>query len=100
MCQRAHGAAFVTWVGVDEAALKLDDKSDRLSWFSSSNDAERGFCNKCGSTIFFKSQRWPGEIHIVRSNIDGKVDPEPQAHVFYDSHVSWINIEDNLSKRP
>ncbi len=88
MCQRAHGAAFVTWVGVDEVALKLDDNSDCLSWFSSSDNAERGFCSRCGSTLFFKSQRWPGEIHVVRSNINGNIDLEPQAHVYYDTHVS------------
>ncbi|MEE8527959.1 MAG: GFA family protein [Gammaproteobacteria bacterium] len=100
MCQRAHGAAFVTWVGVDEAVLRLDDNSDCLSWFSSSDNAERGFCGRCGSTLFFKSQRWPGEIHVVRSNIVGNIDPEPQAHVYYDTHVSWFDVEDNLGKKP
>ncbi len=100
MCQRAHGAAFVTWVGVDEVALKLDDNSDCLCWFSSSDNAERGFCSRCGSTLFFKSQRWPGEIHVVRSNIDGNIDLEPQAHVYYDTHVSWFDVEDDLGKKP
>ncbi|MGE5337814.1 MAG: GFA family protein, partial [Gemmatimonadota bacterium] len=29
-CQRAHGAAFVTWVGVDEALWRVDDSQHAL----------------------------------------------------------------------
>lgn len=52
--------------------------------------AERGFCTRCGSTLFFRSRRWPGELHIVRSNFDDPLDREPQEHVFYDTHAPWL----------
>jgi hypothetical protein len=31
MCQRAHGAAFVTWVSVDESRMTVRDSEKRLA---------------------------------------------------------------------
>lgn len=97
MCQRSHGAAFVTWVGCDVNSFRLtDDKA--LVWFASSKAAERGFCRKCGSTLFFRSSRWPGEIHVVRTNIDGELDRDPDAHVYWETHAEWFEFLDETKK--
>ena len=79
LCQRAHGAPLVTWVGV-------------------AADSQRGFCTACGSTVFFRSRRWPGEIHIVRSNINGAIDAAPEGHVHWESRASWFDFEDSLPR--
>lgn len=100
MCRRAHGAAFVTWVGVDETAFELPDPDGLLRWYASSPQAQRGFCARCGSMLLFRSTRWPGEIHVVRANFDSPLDREPQAHVFYDTRVPWVEVNDALPKRP
>ncbi len=99
LCRRAHGAAFVTWLGCNEDSVAIDNGDDMLRWFESSPGAERGFCARCGSTIFFRSQRWPGELHITVANLDGDADRAPQAHVFWDSHVDWIDLEADLPRR-
>lgn len=96
MCQRAHGAAFVTWVGTAADSVTIDDT--RLRWHRSSAQAERGFCIVCGSTLFFRSERWPGELHIVRANFHGEIDREPEAHAFYATHVPWFPLHDSLPK--
>ena len=96
MCQRAHGAAFVTWVGVAADRFELKSGQDYLVWYASSQEAERGFCSRCGSTVFFRSDQWPGEMHIARALIDGPVDREPERHVYFDSHVAWVGTGDNL----
>ena len=72
MCRRAHGAAFVTWVGMDATRARIDDTRQTLRWYASSPGAERGFCSHCGTMLFFRSQRWPGELHIVRANFDAR----------------------------
>ncbi len=101
MCRRAHGAAFVTWVGVHEDSCRIDDPAARLRWYRSSGPAERGFCSQCGSTLFFRSSRWPGELHIALANFSDPVDRAPQLHVFWDSHVDWVSIDpaDGLPRR-
>lgn len=98
MCRRAHGAGVVTWFGARTDSFHLVAGEERLQWYQSSTAARRGFCNQCGSTLFFEGERWPGEIHITRANVAGTIDCEPQAHVFYDLRVEWLEIHDSLRK--
>ena len=101
LCQRAHGAGVVTWVGFEANQVGIDDPQARLQWYESTPGAERGFCRRCGSTLFFRSARWPGELHIVRSNFDTPRDREPQLHVFYDTHAPWLpTADDGLPRKP
>jgi hypothetical protein len=97
MCQRAHGAAFVTWVGAAAGRAAVEGAS--LRWHRSSAEAERGFCATCGSMLFFRSSRWPGELHVARTSFDGAIDREPQAHVFWETHVPWFEVHDALPKK-
>lgn len=98
MCQRAHGAAFVTWVGVAESQFRwLLDSS--LRWYDSSPGAQRGFCGVCGSPIVFRSTQWPGEIHLARALIDHPLDRTPQIHVFHDTQVPWVTLGDDLPRK-
>lgn len=97
LCQRAHGAAFVTWVGVEDKILTFT-ANDTLTWYASSSDSQRGFCSTCGSTLFFRSERWPGQMHIVRANLEGKLDREPSGHAHWDTHVDWCQVGDDLPR--
>ncbi|NQZ10396.1 MAG: GFA family protein [Algicola sp.] len=99
LCQKAHGAAFVTWVGFNEQRMQISASDGALRWYASTPQAQRGFCHECGSTLFFRSSRWPGEIHVVRANINSKVDLQPKAHVYWDTHVNWFEFEDELARK-
>lgn len=99
-CQRAHGAAFVTWVGMEEERVSIQDPQHALHWYSASGQGERGFCGQCGSSLFFKSAQWPGELHLARALFTESVDREPQMHAFYDTHVDWATVSDDLPTKP
>ena len=99
MCRKAHGAAFVTWVGAAEERFSIVTGRRALRWYASSTEAERGFCSECGSTLFFRSEHWPGEIHVALAALDEPIDREPEAHVFYESHVPWVEIGDDLPRK-
>ncbi len=92
-CRRAHGAAFVTWVGMAATGCTIDDSQHRLRWYASSPGAERGFCSRCGAMLFFRSERWAGELHIARAQIDSDIDRAPQSHEFWDTHVDWVRLD-------
>lgn len=98
MCQRAHGAAFVTWVGFEQERFDLLE-DDTLIWYDSSDDAQRGFCSSCGASVLFRSSRWPGEIHIARAAIPGEIDRLPESHVSSSTQVAWITCDDHLPKQ-
>lgn len=99
-CQRAHGAAFVTWVGMDAKRVSIQDPSGALTWFSTTGGGDRAFCRTCGSSLFFKSDRWPGELHVARALFTDPVDREPRAHAYFDTHVPWITVADGLPTQP
>ncbi|MEO6263603.1 MAG: GFA family protein [Luteimonas sp.] len=102
LCRRAHGAAFVTWVGMHERDVAIADPQSRLQWYASTPGAERGFCSRCGSTLFFRSRNWPGELHVAHANLHDPADRAPQAHAYWDSRVDWASVDpgDGLKRMP
>ena len=37
-------------------------------------------------------------MHIALAHMDGPIDRPPKVHVFYDTHVNWIEVGDELPK--
>lgn len=97
-CRRAHGAAFVTWFGVPAAAFSLVNGDGALKWYRSSEQSERGFCRECGTTLFFRSALAQGEVHIALACADGAIDRAPSLHVFWEAHVPWLTLGDELPR--
>lgn len=95
LCRRAHGAAFVTWVGMDATRCAIGDANRRLRWYESTPGAGRGFCAHCGTTMFFRSERWPGELHIALAHFTTPVDQMPQMHAYWEDHVTWADVDPN-----
>lgn len=98
-CRRAHGAPFVTWAGFPSQAFALAPGSSEPAWYESSPGARRAHCPRCGTPMFFESTRWPGEMHVARALIEGALDREPAAHVFYETHVAWLEVKDDLPRK-
>lgn len=99
-CRRAHGAAFVTWAGFHTPDVTVLDAESRLHWYASSPGAQRGSCSHCGTPMLFTSTRWPGEMHIARALLDDALEQKPSMHVFYDTHVAWLEVRDGLPRKP
>ncbi len=97
-CRRAHGAAFVTWLGSWTKQFKITTGETEVKWYHSSRHSQRGFCTICGSTLFFRSTQSPDQTHIAMANINGEVDRAPEFHSFVDQRVDWISINDDLSQ--
>ena len=98
MCRKTHGAGYVTWVGFEADQVDITHGEDQLKWLDSSAGAQRGFCKNCGSSLFFRSERWTGELHIALGCMDDAIDRQPQANVFFDKHVDWMPIDEGLKK--
>lgn len=98
MCRKQHGAGYVTWVGFESGQVNITRGEDRLNWFGSSKGAQRGFCGTCGSSLFFRSERWAGELHIALGCMDDDIDRRPDANAFFDTHVEWMPIDTTLKQ--
>jgi hypothetical protein len=97
-CRKSHGAGFVTWFGVNNKHFKFLKGEKILRWFSSSKKSEYGFCSLCGSSMLFRSTKWIDEIHITLANVNTDIEIKPKAHVYFDTHVDWLNFEDGLKR--
>jgi hypothetical protein len=92
MCRRAHGAGFVTWVGFPSAAVRIERGAADIVRYRSSARAMRSFCGRCGSTLLFESEHWPGETHIALANLDSAEGLEPTAHAYWSARVPWAEF--------
>lgn len=89
-CRRAHGAAFVTWIGFPSEQVKITHGAELLATHESSPQTYRRFCRRCGTKLFFEASRWPGETHVVLTAFDEPVDRLPTSHAFFEEHVEWL----------
>lgn len=97
-CRRAHGAAFVSWLGLKGESFAIASGADAVRWYASSEKSRRGFCATCGTTLFYESTLAPGEMHVALACVDQASAHPPKAHVFWDSHVAWNAVADELPK--
>ena len=97
MCQRSHGAPFVTWFAVPRERFVLQ-ADETLTRYRSSDHGTRSFCRRCGSTLFCESTHSPRHIDIVLANMEGAIDRRPECHVYYDSRAPWIDLSDALPR--
>ena len=70
-CRRCAGAPVVGWAVVDEGMLRV---SGEVAVYRSSGDVERSFCPRCGTGLFYRSQKlFPGSVDVQTGTFD---DPE------------------------
>jgi len=98
ICRRIAGAAFVTWVGVLQGQFELLAGESSLATFGSSPEATRQFCSRCGSHLFFRSTRWPGEVHVTMASLDSTEGLAPKAPVYFSDRATWCVDGDGLPR--
>ena len=98
MCRRAHGAPFVTWVGVARTAFHLTAGDAELTRYASSPGATRSFCRRCGTPLFFEAERWADQVHIARANLDDAFGQPVTTHVYFDDRAPWLTVADHLPR--
>lgn len=100
MCQKFHGAAFSTFVEVNKSDVNWLDQHDYLTSYRADNETIRQFCRNCGSSLTFESKynRQQDTIEIALASFDVIEHVEPNAHIYTESKVNWISINDNLNQ--
>lgn len=96
MCQRIHGAAYVTWIGVPQAQLRVVAGAEVLREFASSAHGRRSFCPTCSSSLFCRSSHHPERVDVVVANLHGPVDQLPSVHAYFNNRIAWVQVNDGL----
>jgi hypothetical protein len=98
ICQRAHGAAFVTWAAVPAERVRVTAGGAELVDYRSSEIGVRSFCRSCGSSLFCTLSTHPGVIDVALGCLAADHGAVPRAHLFWDDRVGWIELTDGLPR--
>lgn len=72
---------------------------DTLSWYRSSEEAERGFCNVCGGSLFWR-QIGSDATSIMAGPLDGPTGLVTSAHIFVEDAGDYYELNDDTPKYP
>lgn len=85
LCRRSGTlAGAYTAVSHDRFTL-LDDRG--LAWYTDTNERERGFCNACGATLFWRSS--DASISVSAGALDDPAGLNVSAHIYVDDAAPW-----------
>ncbi len=93
-CRKTSGHyVSATQVGPDQLSITKDDT---LQWYRSSPPAERGFCNRCGSSLFWRHDADKGATSVMSGTLDGATGITTEKHIFVADKGDYYDIADGL----
>jgi len=90
MCQRATGNAFAPLVTA--RGVEFEGEPGR---FASSDVAERGFCGRCGTPLFY-APVGSDAVELMIGALDDPGAVQPALHYGIESRVAWLHLADGL----
>lgn len=87
MCRKWSGGPFLT---VDCGSDVKVDGEENLSTYSSSDWAERVFCKKCGTSLFYRLKQT--NQHFISSEVFNEVDLNFDHQVFIDEKPAYYDF--------
>jgi hypothetical protein len=96
-CRRFHGH-FGAYSAAALADLEFEDESG-LRWYQSSDEARRGFCGRCGSSLFWQ-RLGAGTISIAAGSLDRPTGLTTIRHIFTADAGDYYRLDDALEKLP
>jgi len=95
-CRKTSGHYWAATRAKDEQIKFIRDET--LTWFKSSDFAERGFCNRCGSSLFYRANGEEGPA-IAAGCIEGATDLPSLRHIYVKDKGDYYEIADGLEQR-
>lgn len=93
-CRKTSGHyVSATQVGPDQLNVTRDDT---LAWYQSSPGAFRGFCSKCGSSLFWRHVDDKGAVSVMSGTLDGATGITTEKHIFVADKGDYYHIADDL----
>ena len=94
-CMKTHGN-YAAYTNALEKDIKFVKKRT-LKWFKSSKKARRGFCNKCGASIFFKFLG-SDDISIAAGMFQNPTKLKTTINIFVKGKLDYYKLDNKLSK--
>ena len=90
-CRRHTGAPVSAYAGFETSQVRFT--RGEPATYASSPGVRRGFCARCGSTLTFEGERWPGEVHLHVGAFDDPAGLPPQGkQAFVEERLPWLHL--------
>jgi hypothetical protein len=116
-CQLSTGAVVASWMDVKVSELTWVKGNEvikacggheaekpalpaALKEFASSANVRRGFCMHCGTSLTFRDIGYPDFISLSISSLGDPNLVPVNYHIYTQSQVSWLKIDDNTVRYP
>ena len=94
-CMKTHGH-YAAYTNVQEQNVRFSKKRT-LKWFRSSKRAKRGFCRKCGASLFFKLIG-SNNISIAAGIFNGPTKLKTKMNIFVKGKLDYYKLDNHLPK--
>jgi len=94
-CMKTHGH-YAAYTNVQEQNVRFSKKRT-LKWFRSSKRAKRGFCRKCGASLFFKLIG-SNNISIAAGMFNGPTKLKTKMNIFVKGKLDYYKLDNHLPK--
>ena len=92
-CRKFAGSSPAAWAMAETAILEVTKQEAAITKYDSGRGL-RCFCSSCGSPLWFESLDYPDIIAIPLGVLDDEHIPAPCMHIWTQSRVDWIHIDD------
>lgn len=92
-CRKTTGHFFAT-TDVQKENFKLIKESG-LRWYQSSEGIKRGFCQYCGSSLFWENEE-SKHISILAGTLDGRTGLKMKHHIFTEFKGDYYELNDDV----
>ncbi len=87
--------SMVMATSVPLAQFRFTAGEDTVAWYAASGTAKRGFCRRCGSSLFWKPNAG-ARIAIAAGSLDPPTGLKVDHHIFVADKSDYYDIHDGL----
>jgi len=96
-CRRTHGH-IAAYTSVRQSDLNLTTRQT-LQWYHDrSPDTYRGFCNRCGSSLFWDARDGKNKVAVAAGSLDDGSGLKTIGHVYVSEAGKYYEIDDELPR--
>ncbi|SUZ89616.1 uncharacterized protein METZ01_LOCUS42470, partial [marine metagenome] len=88
-CRRSSGHLWAATAAPVEA-IEIDCQNT-LSWYRSSSKAKRGFCRRCGSSLFWQLDG-STSMSVAAGSLDVPTGLSTQEHIYFDHASDYYTV--------
>ncbi|MEL6829954.1 MAG: GFA family protein [Pseudomonadota bacterium] len=97
-CRKSAGAPMVGWAMFHAKDVRYDRSN--VTEFASSEGVRRGFCSRCGTTLFYESDFIEGLIDVTTESLDDPDAIVPNAQIWTTHETECVRGLETMIRFP